>query len=112
MAKMNWNRVRTETAIKRYGSEDIGKPSPKARIDPDGLCHECGRPMERRRHPKGWKPSPAKAFYFSWWDYCKPCRRIQTYEIAKRFHNESLPKPVIVETVTEVHDYTGPAPWE
>jgi hypothetical protein len=75
--------------------------------------------MERREHPKDWKPDPKKAFYFAYWHWCKPCKRIQLYEKAKRFHNESHPKPpddialaVLKEMELEKPDYSGPAPWE
>jgi group I intron endonuclease len=52
-------------------------------------CPKCSNPMERKKHPKGWKPKPGQPYYFSYWDYCKNCRFIKHYESAKRFLNQS-----------------------
>jgi len=39
-------------------------------------CPKCGVPMERRAH----KENPDKVYFFSEWDYCKPCGHLQHYE--------------------------------
>lgn len=39
-------------------------------------CPKCGIPMERREHSR----KPETAYFFSEWDYCKPCNHVQHYE--------------------------------
>jgi hypothetical protein len=45
--------------------------------------------MERRYHSVNETAMMHKAYYFSEWDYCKPCRHIQHYEKFK-VHNDHL----------------------
>ncbi len=40
------------------------------------LCPKCGDPMERRKHKK----RPKSEYFFTEWDYCKPCGHVQHYE--------------------------------
>lgn len=122
MAKMNWGRVKTETTIRRYGSEQIEKlPAGKRDKPIDGICPKCARLMDRRTHPAGWKPDPRKAYHFSFWHYCHRCKHTQLYEKAKVFHRELPPIPaetddialsVLEEMAEEKQNYSGPAPWE
>ncbi len=43
-------------------------------------CPKCSRYMERRKHQKITKQLLAKAYYFSEWDVCRPCKHVQHYE--------------------------------
>lgn len=40
-------------------------------------CPKCSKPMERRKH-NGVIKNPY--YYYSKWDYCKPCGHLQHYE--------------------------------
>lgn len=41
-------------------------------------CPKCKQLMERRKRVK--KPLPTKSYFFTEWDYCKPCGHVQHYE--------------------------------
>jgi uncharacterized Zn finger protein len=44
-------------------------------------CPKCGKEMERRERTK--KPK-TKNYYFTEWDYCKPCGHVQHYKQYER----------------------------
>lgn len=47
----------------------------------EGLaCPKCSNPMERRRHSQ----DPTTYYFFTEWDYCKPCRHLQHYSEFKQ----------------------------
>jgi hypothetical protein len=48
------------------------------------ICRYCQTRMDRFAHPPQWKPKPRQPYYFLWWDICPDCKRIFTYEEAKR----------------------------
>ena len=39
-------------------------------------CPTCGKVMQRRKH----KERPTKSYFFTEWDYCSDCKRVQHYE--------------------------------
>ncbi len=40
-------------------------------------CPKCKRLMERRKHREN---PTSKTYFYSEWDYCKPCGHVQHYE--------------------------------
>lgn len=48
-------------------------------------CPKCNQLMERRKHRTIGEKQLTKTFYFSEWDYCKPCNHVQFYEEYKVF---------------------------
>lgn len=40
-------------------------------------CPKCGKKMERRMHRF---PPKDKNYFFTKWDFCRPCHHIQHYE--------------------------------
>jgi 5-methylcytosine-specific restriction protein A len=65
------------------------KMKTQGRIEIDGgsNCKLCGAKMMRYHHAGHFKPKTKS--YFSYWDICKPCRRIQNYESARVFPQKS-----------------------
>lgn len=41
-------------------------------------CPKCKKPMSRKKHPPHWRN--IKSYYYTEWDYCKPCGHVQHYE--------------------------------
>lgn len=41
-------------------------------------CPKCDKPMDRKEHPKHWKPK--NNYFFTEWDCCKHCGYVQHYE--------------------------------
>jgi hypothetical protein len=55
----------------------------KAIVSGIGLpCPKCHKPMQRKRHPEGWKPKDK--WYFEQWDVCTPCGHVQHYNEFRR----------------------------
>jgi len=50
-------------------------------------CPKCNKPMQRREHSNISTKLLKKPYYFSEWDYCKPCGHIQHYESKKVLNN-------------------------
>lgn len=42
-------------------------------------CPKCKQVMQRRMHSM----KPTKTWFYTKWDYCKPCGHIQHYEVFK-----------------------------
>ena len=55
-------------------------------------CPKCANPMERMKHPDGFRPKADAPYYFAWWDRCRPCMHLQHYDEAKR-STKPGPKP-------------------
>ena len=51
-------------------------------------CPKCGEPMQRCMHKEQWQPRPNQAYWFIYWDKCRPCGHIQLYEVAKQYRTE------------------------
>lgn len=41
-------------------------------------CPKCSKLMERKKHPPHWKNT--KTYFYTEWDYCKPCGHVQHYD--------------------------------
>lgn len=41
-------------------------------------CPKCFQPMEHRKRIS--RPKPEKIYYFTEYDFCKPCKHMQHYE--------------------------------
>ena len=50
-------------------------------------CSSCGEIMERRKPLEG--KIFDKSFYFTEWDFCLNCRRVQHYEEFKKYKDPS-----------------------
>jgi len=42
------------------------------------ICKKCGELMERRKRIK--PPKNGKTYFYTEWDYCKPCGHMQHYQ--------------------------------
>lgn len=60
-------------------------------------CPKCGRPMERRFHSVDETAMNNKKYYFSQWDYCKPCKHVQHYEAYKVSNDHLKQTPAGIE---------------
>lgn len=48
-------------------------------------CEKCGTKMQRRKHPRAPDNKSYRKWYFSEWDYCTKCPRVQQYGKFKVF---------------------------
>ncbi len=46
----------------------------------DKLCPRCDKLMQRRKHKEILDFLKKQPFYYSEWDYCRPCKFIQHYQ--------------------------------
>jgi hypothetical protein len=56
-------------------------------IDHINPCPKCNELMERRKHRVIGAKQLNKTYYYSEWDYCKPCGHLQHYEQFKVYSN-------------------------
>jgi hypothetical protein len=68
------------------------RPGGKPATNPAN-CPKCRRPMVTRSHPPDWKPRPGQPYYFSSWDYCRPCGHTQHYEARKVYIDAPVIEP-------------------
>jgi len=57
--------------------------------------------MERRKHDKIGEKQLNKTFYFSEWDYCKPCNHVQFYEDYKVFSKNYESKFIFTKEIEQ-----------
>jgi uncharacterized protein with PIN domain len=67
-------------------------------------CPKCNKPMERREHKAITAKILNQPFYFSEWDYCKPCGHIQMYEY-KKVWNKNKKADDYIQRQAEIREY-------
>lgn len=58
-------------------------PKPKQPGDP---CRYCGQPLDKRDTRKS---NPTSAFYYEWYLYCNPCKKMYHVDAAKVFRDKT-----------------------
>jgi hypothetical protein len=54
------------------------------------ICPKCSTPMERRKHRTLSESILNQPYYFSEWDYCKPCGHLQHYDKYKVYSTSEM----------------------
>lgn len=64
--------------MRKIRHKDLGKGN---------KCPHCSKVMERRGHLETDTKHLLKSYYFKEWDYCRPCRHVQHYDMFKVWNN-------------------------
>jgi hypothetical protein len=74
-------------------------------LDRINECPKCHQLMERRKHKTIGEKQLNKTFYFSEWDYCRPCNHVQFYEEYKVFSKDYDRKFVFQEEIERQNSF-------
>ena len=99
LSRINTNTLKKELKRRRKEQRKLARKEKKPRkkkesnkveiLPSEESCKKCNQPMQRRKHRSITEKQLNKAFYYSEWDYCKPCGFLQHYDKYKVMNNNS-----------------------